>query len=283
MTARHQWSKDDEIVVLHAYFCGALGDVAVQRRARDAIDPGMPTASVRRKLLGFRILNRLDNESVGAAGGPSRLSREAWEKYCLDDGAMLHKLRDGGPHADFAGACRDFATLDSDARRIIKRRAAPARRIVRRETLGVFYAALAQGIPPADALKQMRDAAESQEKRLLLYDSLASDVANAASVHDIAGLLDKASGRSSAGISAVERAVLHLAVAEMLAHPARGRAIIIDEAVEIAKEYGSEGGHKIVNAVLDRAATLLTESPLGNGMVRDKQKNNGPARRKKDN
>jgi N utilization substance protein B len=54
----------------------------------------------------------------------------------------------------------------------------------------------------------------------------------------------------------VDRNILRLGVAELQEQGAP-RAVIIDEAVELAKRYGSEGSSVFVNGVLDRIADDL--------------------------
>jgi N utilization substance protein B len=52
----------------------------------------------------------------------------------------------------------------------------------------------------------------------------------------------------------VDRNVLRLGAYELAHCPEVPRAVIIDEAVELAKRYGSEGSALFVNGVLDRIA-----------------------------
>jgi N utilization substance protein B len=52
----------------------------------------------------------------------------------------------------------------------------------------------------------------------------------------------------------VDRNVLRLGAWELLFRPDIPRAVILDEAVEIAKRYGSEDSGSFVNGVLDRVA-----------------------------
>lgn len=54
-------------------------------------------------------------------------------------------------------------------------------------------------------------------------------------------------------IDPVERAVLWAALAEMRERGTR-RAIVINEAIELAREFGADHGYRFVNAVLDRWA-----------------------------
>ena len=55
----------------------------------------------------------------------------------------------------------------------------------------------------------------------------------------------------------VDRNVLRIGVHELESEPATPRAVIIDEAVELAKRYGAEGSGVFVNGVLDRIAEDL--------------------------
>jgi transcription antitermination protein NusB len=52
----------------------------------------------------------------------------------------------------------------------------------------------------------------------------------------------------------VDRNVLRLGVWELLEQPEIPRAVILDEAVEIAKRYGTDESGAFVNGVLDRIA-----------------------------
>jgi N utilization substance protein B len=60
--------------------------------------------------------------------------------------------------------------------------------------------------------------------------------------------------RSFAGLSPIERGILLLAGYELMHRPDVPYRVIINEAVELAKEYGGTDGHKFVNGVLDKLA-----------------------------
>ncbi len=55
----------------------------------------------------------------------------------------------------------------------------------------------------------------------------------------------------------VDRNVLRLAVHELLHRPDVPVKVVIDEAIELGKKYGSESSGAFVNGVLDRVATVL--------------------------
>jgi len=55
----------------------------------------------------------------------------------------------------------------------------------------------------------------------------------------------------------VERAVLWVGLTELRSRPDVPLRVVLNEAVELAKQFGAEGGHRFVNGVLDRAAASL--------------------------
>ena len=58
-------------------------------------------------------------------------------------------------------------------------------------------------------------------------------------------------------LAATDRAVLRVSVAELLARPGSPARVVLDEAIEIARTFGSEESGRFVNGVLDRAARKL--------------------------
>ena len=64
-------------------------------------------------------------------------------------------------------------------------------------------------------------------------------------------------------VDAIERAVLRLAAYELLHRQDVPYRVVINEAIEIAKRFGSEHGHTYVNGVLDRAALAWRKVEAG--------------------
>ncbi len=58
-------------------------------------------------------------------------------------------------------------------------------------------------------------------------------------------------------IDPVERAILRVGAFELEFHPEVPYKVIINEAVELAKTFGAEHGHRYVNGVLDKVAARL--------------------------
>ncbi|MDA8360871.1 MAG: transcription antitermination factor NusB [Gammaproteobacteria bacterium] len=73
-------------------------------------------------------------------------------------------------------------------------------------------------------------------------------------VQELDALLAPYLDRPLAEVDPVERAILRLGAYEFLYHPEIGYRIVLNEAVELAKVFGGDAGHKFVNAVLDRTA-----------------------------
>jgi len=58
-------------------------------------------------------------------------------------------------------------------------------------------------------------------------------------------------------MAATDRSVLRLAVAELMGRPGTPVRVVIDEAVEIARRYGSDASPSFVNGVLDAVGRRL--------------------------
>jgi N utilization substance protein B len=58
-------------------------------------------------------------------------------------------------------------------------------------------------------------------------------------------------------VDLVERAILRLGAYELAEHPEIPYRVVINEAVELAKTFGAEQGHRYVNGVLDKVARAL--------------------------
>ena len=69
--------------------------------------------------------------------------------------------------------------------------------------------------------------------------------------------LDPLLDRRVEQVDLVERALLRLGAYELQHHPEIPYRVVINEAVELAKEYGAEQGHRYVNGVLDKLSESL--------------------------
>ncbi|OGT40081.1 MAG: hypothetical protein A3F12_07705 [Gammaproteobacteria bacterium RIFCSPHIGHO2_12_FULL_38_14] len=69
-------------------------------------------------------------------------------------------------------------------------------------------------------------------------------------------------GRSLTEIDPVELAVLRIAIYELLKRPDVPYRVIINEALELTKKFGSVEGFKFVNSILDRVAKKTREQEI---------------------
>ena len=63
--------------------------------------------------------------------------------------------------------------------------------------------------------------------------------------------------RPVAQLDPVEHAILWLGLTELRAHPEIPVKVVINEAVQLAKEFGATDGHRYINALLDKVAPKL--------------------------
>jgi len=77
--------------------------------------------------------------------------------------------------------------------------------------------------------------------------------------NNLSGFID----RPLAGLDPVERAILRIAVYELLDRPEIPYRVVINEAVQLTKKFGAEQGHAFVNGVLDRAALTVRATEYG--------------------
>ncbi len=63
--------------------------------------------------------------------------------------------------------------------------------------------------------------------------------------------------RPDAQLDPVERAILLLGTYELAHRPDIPYRVVVNEAVELAKRFGAEQGHRFVNGVLDKVARQL--------------------------
>lgn len=69
--------------------------------------------------------------------------------------------------------------------------------------------------------------------------------------------IDALADRPVAQIDPIERAVLWIGLAELRSHPDVPANVAINEAVELAKEFGGADSFRYVNAILDSASREL--------------------------
>ncbi|MBI4802101.1 MAG: transcription antitermination factor NusB [Elusimicrobia bacterium] len=99
---------------------------------------------------------------------------------------------------------------------------------------------------------QLRDFADEQKVFDFYKGLFTATVANSGKIDDI--ITSTSKNWSLDRMSAVDRCVLRLAICEMMFLADAPVAVIIDEAIELAKKYSTENSGKFVNGVLDSIA-----------------------------
>lgn len=127
-----------------------------------------------------------------------------------------------------------------------------ARSRARRRALQAVYAWQMSGSSMSKVLEQFRDEQDMDIADLQYFEELLRGLdANRAEVDEaLTPFLD----RPLDLVDPIERGVLRLAVFELLHRPDVPYRVVINEAIEIAKRFGSEHGHTYINGVLDRGA-----------------------------
>jgi N utilization substance protein B len=133
-----------------------------------------------------------------------------------------------------------------------------ARRHAREVAFRVAYQADINGEGYAQAWTLRRESEDrlSADQLELIDDVVALLESGAARVdEELQGALEER--WTVARLAATDRAVLRVAVAELLARPGSPARVVLDEAIEIARTFGSKDSGGFVNGVLDRAARRL--------------------------
>ena len=72
---------------------------------------------------------------------------------------------------------------------------------------------------------------------------------------ELDGHLEAAMGkRRLSEVTAIERAILRLGAAELAHRPDVPRGVVINEAIELAKDYGADSSPRLVNGILGAAS-----------------------------
>lgn len=96
-----------------------------------------------------------------------------------------------------------------------------------------------------------------------LFDQLLKGVPR--QVKEIDALLQPLLDRRIDHVDPVERAILRLGVYELLYCPEMPFRVVINEAVDLAKGFGAEQGHRYVNGVLDKIARQVRQAEMAGG------------------
>jgi N utilization substance protein B len=86
-------------------------------------------------------------------------------------------------------------------------------------------------------------------------------------LHELDDHLSPHLDRAINEIDPVERAILRIGAFEFEFHPEIPYKVVLNEAVELAKTFGAEHGHRFVNAVLDKVAMKLRPTEIKSAVL----------------
>ncbi len=137
-----------------------------------------------------------------------------------------------------------------------------ARRRAREVAFRVAYQADIAGdsYPVAWQLRKEQEEEKLSSDQLELIDDVVAALEARGSEIDSALQTALDDRWTMARLAATDRAVLRVGVAELLARVGSPARVVLDEAIDIARTYGSEESGRFVNGVLDKAARTLRPS-----------------------
>ncbi len=143
--------------------------------------------------------------------------------------------------------------------------AAGARRRGRERALGLLYEAESKGETATEVLEALPVLPERYATEL--FEGV---MANERRIDELVG--DKARSWSVNRMPVIDRQLLRLATFELMCRPDIPYAVVIDEAVELAKEYSTEDSSRFVNGILSALGRELRPdeamtSPEGGGVA----------------
>ena len=130
-----------------------------------------------------------------------------------------------------------------------------ARSRSRRRALQAVYAMQLSGVDAKNAIAQFAHEQAHEVADLEYFEDLVRGVLRHVAQLDaaLAGYID----RKVDEVDPIERAALRIAAYELVHRPDVPYRVVINEAIDSTKRFGSEHGHTYVNGVLDKAAAAL--------------------------
>lgn len=132
----------------------------------------------------------------------------------------------------------------------------PSRRIGREAALQALYAVRIGERDPSDALDEVVGARQNNEHRAFVTDLVVGTLDfTAVADREVGPLLE---GWSIERLPTIDRLLLEMGVFELRCRTATPKAVVINEAVELAKKFSTEDSGRFVNGVLSAIASAKT-------------------------
>lgn len=128
------------------------------------------------------------------------------------------------------------------------------RRRARRRALQALYQWHLTDQAPSEILLQFHEEQDFSNVDNALFTTLVTKIAaNQAEIDEkITPFLDRPVNQ----LDVIEHIILSIGTYELVHDPAMPVEVVIDESVNLAKQFGAEQGHSFINGVLDKAAKV---------------------------
>ena len=138
----------------------------------------------------------------------------------------------------------------------------PPRRLVRQLVLQALYASECKAIEPEESLEDLARDHQLQEKNLQFARTLVSLTARHRdwADHQIARL---SKNWDIARIAAIDRTILRMALVELEHMPDTPVKVVLNEAIELAREFSTSESSAFVNGILDSHIKGMERAPEG--------------------
>jgi len=132
-----------------------------------------------------------------------------------------------------------------------------SRHNARRYAIQALYQWFFNETQPEELIRQFTDEADHHEADMVYFKELVAGTIQHVAIID--ELMLTHLDRKLKTLNPVELSVLRLAIYELLHHKDIPYKVVINEALELTKEFGAQEGHKYVNAVLDAIAPEIRQ------------------------
>ena len=127
-----------------------------------------------------------------------------------------------------------------------------ARSLARQRALQALYQWQMTGQDLADIDKQFMDEQDMKKVEIKYFQELLHQIPKC--LNELDGLSGEVLDRGIEQVDPVERAILRIGIYELQHRIDIPYRVVINEAVELAKIFGAEQGHKYINGILDKVA-----------------------------
>ena len=134
----------------------------------------------------------------------------------------------------------------------------PSRRQGREAALQALYAIVVGRREPGEALTELVGEGSESEYRAFVKDLVTGTLDHAAEADEI--LVPLLEGWTLERLPTIDRLLLEMGVFELRHRPLTPRAVVINEAVELAKKFSTEDSNRFVNGVLNAIAKETSEA-----------------------